>query len=196
VKAKGQRGDRIAVAFGSLAYVGFFPMAPATLASAIATGVFAAVMPLSGPVSAALVGALFLAGVWSCERIERLYGHDPSAAVMDEVCGMAITLAWVPITAATLVLGFLLFRVFDVLKLWPGRAAERVHGGWGIMLDDVVAGIYAALVLQACCRLWPDMQIQAWHWGVLAIGTIVLFLFRKPLLRKYGKPPTLRGARR
>ncbi len=190
-----QSGDRIAVAFGSLAYVGFFPLAPATLASAIATGVFAAVMPLSVPGSAALVGALFMAGVWSCGRIEHLYGRDPSAAVMDEVCGMAITLASVPITAATLVLGFLLFRVFDVLKLWPGRAAERVHGGWGIMLDDTVAGIYAAVVLQACLRLWPDMQLQAWHWMVLGACTIVVFLFRKPLLRKYGKPPTRRGAR-
>ncbi len=190
-----QRSDRIAVAFGSLAYVGFFPVAPATVASAIATFVFALVMPLSGVASAALVGALFLAGVWSCGRIENLYGRDPSAAVMDEVCGMAITLALVPITTATLVLGFLLFRVFDVLKLWPGRAAERVHGGWGIMLDDVVAGIYAALVLQVCCRLWPDMHLQTWHWGMLGLFTVVGFLFRRPLLRKYGKPRTRRGAR-
>ena len=188
--------DRIAVAVGSFGLVGFLPLAPATLASAVATAILAFVLPLPTPAMVGLVLGLFLAGVWSCGRIERLYGHDPAAAVLDEVCGMAITLGWTPITPFTLVLGFLLFRVFDVLKLPPGRAAERVQGGWGIMLDDACAGVYAAVVLRAWAGLWPDVRVQVWHLVVLGVGAAGLVVFRKPLFRRYGKPRTRLGARR
>ena len=188
--------DRIAVAVGSLGLAGFFPVAPATVASAIATVLLAFVLPLPAGGAAALVIGIFLAGVWSCGRIERLYGRDPAAAVLDEVCGMAVTLGWAPITPMTLALGFLFFRIFDILKLPPGRAAERLHGGWGIMLDDVTAGVYAAVALRLCVWRWPDMQLQLWHVAVAAVAAVVLFLCRKPLLRRYGKPRTRLGARR
>jgi len=188
--------ERLAVAIASLAFAGFFPVAPATFASAIATVFFAFVFPLPAVAAVALVVALIVIGVWSCGRLESVYGHDPSAAVLDEVCGMAVTLAFGPITPATLVLGFLLFRVFDVLKLPPGRAAERLPGGWGVVFDDVVAGVYAAAVLRGCMWLWPGMHLALWHLGVLAVGAAVLFVFRKPLFRRYGKPRTRLGVRR
>lgn len=182
--------EQLALLLGTFFYTGFFPVAPATLASAVATALLAVVLPLPMLPMAALVLALLFVGAWACGRLERLFGHDPSAAVLDEVCGMAVTLCVAPINSATLLLGFLLFRLFDVLKLPPGRALERVRGGWGIMLDDVLAGIYAAVVLQICLFLWPDMQLRPLHGVVLAALAVLLFLLRKPLFRKYGKPRT------
>jgi phosphatidylglycerophosphatase A len=74
--------------------------------------------------------------------------HDPPAIVIDEVVGQWLTLALMPVDPVVYVLGFLLFRVFDVLKPWPANAIDRsVTGGFGVMLDDVVAGIYAGAVL-------------------------------------------------
>src|SRR5262245_12389545 len=117
--------DWIAIAFGSFAFTGFSPVAPATVASAATAVVLYWLYPLSG--WAAYAGlCLFLlgAGAWASTRLERMFGHDPSAATIDEVLGMAITMAGVPIGPATLVLGFLLFRVFDIVKVAPGRALE------------------------------------------------------------------------
>jgi phosphatidylglycerophosphatase A len=193
---KAPRQEGLAILLGSFGFTGFFPVAPATFASAVATGVLAFVLPLSALSTGILVAVLFVLGVWACGRMEHLYGEDPSAAVLDEVCGMAITLGAAPITPATLLLGFLLFRVFDILKLPPGRALERLHGGWGIMLDDVMAGVYAAAGLQVCLFLWPEMQLRLVHGLVLAGLAVLLFVLRKPLLRKYGKPRTRLGARR
>jgi len=130
---------------------------------------------------------ILLLGVWSSGRLERLYGKDPSAAVIDEVLGMALTLALVPINAATLLLGFILFRILDVVKLPPGRALERLPGGWGIMLDDACAGIYGALLLHGALALWPSMRLAAWQLVPLGIAAVGLAIFRKPLQRRYGK---------
>jgi phosphatidylglycerophosphatase A len=188
--------DRLAVGLASGCMSGFFPAAPATVASALAAGVLFWAYPLRSPLGYVLVvGGLFGTGVWACGRLERLYGHDPSAAVLDEICGMALTLAGVPISAATVIVGFLLFRVFDVLKVWPGRALERLPGGWGVMMDDVLAGAYAALALRLVLRVWPEPRLEAWHGFVLAGLGVAGFLFRKPLLRRYGKPRTRLGGR-
>lgn len=182
--------DRLAVLTGSFGMTGFFPVAPATFASAVATP-FVALAYRAWPgivAQAALSAAILALGVWSAGRLERLYGKDPSAAVIDEVLGMALTLFAAPITPATLVLGFLLFRVLDILKLPPGRALERLHGGWGIMLDDASAGVYGAVLLRAILFVWPEPRLAAWHAVPLAALAALLLLFRKPLQRRYGKP--------
>ena len=217
----GRRGealiDGLAVAVGSCGLAGFFPVAPATFASAVATVVLAFVYPL--PVLSAYIGllaALFLVGTWAATRMERLYGHDPAAAVIDEVLGMALTLAWVQGTPALgaaaavpaagklmtmapvqLLLGFLLFRLFDILKLPPGRALERLPGGWGVMADDACAGLYAALALQGLLRLWPEPRLAAWQLLPAAAAAGVLLVFRRPLVRRYSKARSrLRAGRR
>ncbi len=181
--------DRVAVLVGSFGMTGFFPVAPATFASAVATAVLAVLYPrLHSPAAFAFVcGAIFLVGVWSAGRLERLYGTDPSAAVIDEVLGMALALAGAPIRASTLVLGFLFFRVFDVVKPPPVRALERLPGGWGIMADDACAGVYAAILLRAVLLLWPGVQLRTWMLLPLFALALVLLVFRKPLLRRYGK---------
>ena len=180
--------DRAAVWIGSFGLCGFFPVAPATFASAVATALLALVYPFASPLAYVLLcGALLLVGVWAGSRLERLYGPDPSAVVIDEVLGMAIALAGVPIQAATLVLAFLFFRVFDVVKLPPGRALERLPGGWGIMADDVCAGLYAALALRAVRWAWPGLRLEMWMLLPLGAAALLLLAFRKPLLRRYGK---------
>lgn len=180
--------DRLAVWIGSGALCGYFPVAPATFASAVALVPLAWIYPVaSRPALAAGLVLLAFLGVWSASRLERLYGHDPSAAVIDEWLGMALTLAVVPITPATLLLGFAFFRVFDVLKLPPGRALERLPGGWGVMADDASAGVYAAAALRLVLWRWPEPRLEAWHAIPIAAAAALLFVFRKPLLRRYGK---------
>ncbi|TCK04833.1 phosphatidylglycerophosphatase A family protein [Marinobacterium mangrovicola] len=97
-----------------------------------------------------IVLAAFAVGCWLCQRTSDDLGvHDHGGIVWDEFVGYWITMIAVPVAPVWALLGFVLFRVFDILKPWPIRwADQRVHGGFGIMLDDLIAGVFAALVLQ------------------------------------------------
>ena len=93
---------------------------------------------------AALIGGIPICGATA----ERLETHDHGAIVWDEIGGMLVTMLLVPATLINLIFGFILFRAFDILKPWPIRMIDRqVRGGLGIMLDDVIAGLFAALIL-------------------------------------------------
>ena len=110
--------------------------------------------------SALVVGvlAVILIGTWASQSAERsLGGKDPGAIVIDEVAGMALSVLTLPLTPAVLSAGFGLFRVFDVVKPYPANALQRLPGGVGVMIDDVVAGLYALLLLLAVRALvgWP-----------------------------------------
>lgn len=98
--------------------------------------------------------ALYVTGVWVCAKTSSDIGvHDHSGIVIDEVVGYLITMIMVPVNIWTLIIGFLLFRFFDIAKPWPIRWLDkRVEGGTGIMIDDVVAGIFALIVLQLILR--------------------------------------------
>ena len=87
-------------------------------------------------------------GVWSSDRVEVLWGKDSSRVVIDEVAGMCIALLFVPITLSNVCIAFLLFRFFDIAKPFYIRRLENLKGGWGVMADDALAGIYANLVMQ------------------------------------------------
>jgi phosphatidylglycerophosphatase A len=87
-------------------------------------------------------------GVWSATVAERVWGKDSSRIVIDEVAGMCIGLLFVPVTVKWIVIGLLLFRFFDIVKPLYIRKAEALPGGWGVMADDVLAGIYTNLLLQ------------------------------------------------
>lgn len=91
---------------------------------------------------------ILILGIWSADRVETLWGHDSSKVVVDEVAGMMITLAWSPINYKMALTGFILFRFFDILKPLGIRSAEKLPGGWGVMGDDVLAGVYAFAVLR------------------------------------------------
>jgi phosphatidylglycerophosphatase A len=136
----------LATWFGS----GFLPVAPGTWASLAALPFAALLVWLGGPLLVLLASAaLFVLGMWAAGAYMAAIGvHDPPAIVIDEVVGQWLTLALVPLDPVLYVLGFLLFRIFDVLKPWPANFVDRaVTGGFGVMLDDVVAAIYAAAAL-------------------------------------------------
>src|SRR5579862_8441113 len=108
-----------------------------------------AVTSLSGALLALLIG------IPGATVVERESGReDPGHVVLDEVCGQWIALAASPANWAHALLGLLLFRAFDIIKPWPARQLERLHGGAGIMLDDVAAGIYALLVFLLVHHWW------------------------------------------
>lgn len=103
--------------------------------------------------SIVLALAILLLGVWSSNNVESAWGHDSSKVVVDEVAGMMITLAWAPVELIYALIGFVLFRFFDILKPLGIRKAEDLPGGWGVMGDDVLAGVYAFIVLQVVIYL-------------------------------------------
>ena len=149
---------RVAVALATAGYAGFFPFAPGTVGSVVGVAVWAAAR-LAGATAVAevlLVVALLVVGALAASEAERRLGTtDPGPVVIDEVMGQCVTLIAAPLTWNTAVLGFLLFRVFDIVKPPPARQLERAHGGWGIMLDDLAAGAYAAIVLRVAVLYWP-----------------------------------------
>ena len=87
-------------------------------------------------------------GIWSAGIVERDWGKDSSRIVIDEVAGMCISLLFVPVTLTYLITGLLLFRFFDILKPLLIRKTESLPGGWGVMMDDVLAGTYTNILLQ------------------------------------------------
>ncbi len=137
--------------FGTFGGVGHIPVIPATWTSLVVAVIYGFFGPDSAfatwPVQAGLLVGSVITGVIACGGLEREYGEDPKQATMDEAAGMVITLLAVPITWPVVLTGFVLFRIFDVIKLWPARRLEDLHGGWGIMADDLAAGIHARIIL-------------------------------------------------
>jgi phosphatidylglycerophosphatase A len=128
--------------------LGFAPAAPGTVASAAAAILYAFVLhDLSRPLFVLLIMTLFFVGVAVSSRYAAELGRpDPGRIVIDEVCGQLIALAFLPATWPAVAISFALFRFFDIIKPWPIRKLERFPGGWGIMADDVGAGLAAALL--------------------------------------------------
>ena len=100
--------------------------------------------------------AVIVVGTWAAAEAERTLGtKDPGAIVVDEVAGMTLSVLTLPLTPAVVAAGFVLFRIFDVVKPFPANVAQRLPGGAGVMLDDLIAGLYAlALLLLARRAGW------------------------------------------
>jgi phosphatidylglycerophosphatase A len=128
--------------------LGLVPFAPGTAASAAAAIGYRLVLHgLSRPFYVLLVAGLFVAGRAAAERYAAELGRpDPGRVVVDEVCGQLIAVAFLPGAWVPAGIAFALFRFFDIIKPWPIRGLERLPGGWGIMADDVAAGLAAAIV--------------------------------------------------
>jgi|SRR5690554_6113742 len=92
--------------------------------------------------------AIAMVGVWSSSKVEAEWGKDNNRVVVDEVAGMCITLLFIPFSITYIIMGFILFRFFDIAKPLYIRRLENLKGGWGVMGDDVLAGIYSNLILQ------------------------------------------------
>lgn len=166
--------DRLAWFIGTGFGCGFFPFAPGSVGSAAAIAIYAVVMFLLPAESwasilaryvvlMAMAAVGFMIGVWATGRMSTDDNPDPGSAVWDEFVGMWLALLpgaafdwrvspeW---TIGWLAGAFLAFRAFDTLKPWPCRWLERLHGGWGIMLDDVAAGIWCILATQVVGALF------------------------------------------
>lgn len=138
--------DSVATALALWFGCGLVPIAPGTAGTLGALPLYYAVR--GGGPAAVLAAAAVITGVgiWSAGVVARLRGtEDPQVVVIDEVAGVLVALAAAPLTFRGVAAAVLLFRLFDVTKPFPARAAEWLHGGAGIVLDDVVAGIYAAI---------------------------------------------------
>jgi phosphatidylglycerophosphatase A len=137
----------LATGFGS----GLAPVAPGTVGSALALPIWwFALADLPAPTQLAVVGAITLVAIWIVDRACHAANvGDASAFVLDEFVGQWVALLAAPKSLIALVFAFVLFRAFDIGKPWPVSWADRtLRGGLGVVLDDVIAGVLAALVLQ------------------------------------------------
>jgi phosphatidylglycerophosphatase A len=138
----------VALALSTSLGIGYVPVAPGTFGS-LAGLVLWWLLPASLTVHVAVIVVLFAAGSWSASVSEHHFGStDPGPVVIDEVMGMLITLLMNPVGWSGAVIGFLCFRVFDVIKPYPANRLEDLHGGVGVMADDAMAAVYANLALR------------------------------------------------
>ena len=151
------RADRVALAVATVGGAGYAPVAPGTVGSAITVAALW-LLPFSIVGLTVFLCVVLAVGTWAAGRAERLMGRkDPGAIVIDEVAGMTISLMLAPHNLGAYALAFLFFRVFDVIKPFPARQSQRITGGVGVMIDDVIAGFYAlavTLALNVFLR-WP-----------------------------------------
>jgi len=134
---------------------GCVPRAPGTFGTLMAVALYLPLARLDLPWYLAVLVVASVAGIWICGRTSRDLGvHDHGGIVWDEFAGFWLTMTAAPPGWPWIIAGFLLFRLFDIWKPWPiGWLDRRVGGGLGIMLDDLVAGLFALLVLQAAARI-------------------------------------------
>jgi len=162
------QADYLALAIATFG-VGYLPLAPGTWGSLVGVGIYlllryVAVNPAHTTflfLESASIIIITLSGIWAASQTERITGRkDPGKVVVDEVAGQLISL--LPITLVPfwlswkpwVIVSFILFRFFDIVKPYPARQMERLHGGLGIMCDDLVAGVYAAVVVLVAIGLF------------------------------------------
>jgi len=136
---------------------GLIPFAPGSFGTLVAVPVVWFLHKFDLATYCAVTLLVIVFGAWCCGRTAAaLKAHDHRGIVLDEVAGYLVTMVAVPATAGWLLAGFVIFRAFDVFKPWPiGWLDRTVKGGAGIMLDDVLAGVYAAIALFGIRTLWP-----------------------------------------
>jgi len=146
----------LAKILGSAFGLGYAPFVPGTVGSAGAALAYFFIPVLHNPlVLMPIILVTIALGVWASGVMEEEYGEDPSQAVIDEVAGQWLALAFLPVTPFVVLLGFIFFRLFDILKPGPVDSLQNLPGGWGIMADDVLAGIFANVTLRIMMVVLP-----------------------------------------
>lgn len=152
---------RLGVFIATCGYLGYVPVAPGTFGSAAGLGLFYLLQRAgwSGAELAVIV-VLFALGIWSGTVAEHHFGAaDPGPVVLDEVVGMLITLALLPVNATGAIIGFVVFRVLDVVKPWPAARFEALPGGLGVMADDAMAAVYGNLLMRGLIAATPGWLV-------------------------------------
>ncbi|NNE09333.1 MAG: phosphatidylglycerophosphatase A [Gemmatimonadetes bacterium] len=158
-------GDRVTRWIYAAGPSGLAPIAPGTFGTFTACILLALPGRVPGipewslPLGLIAFVVVLLVGVWSASKAEVIHGKDPGIVVIDEVAGMIVTVLALPhagpaISWQALIFGFFIFRAMDILKPWPVRKLESLPRGWGVMMDDVLAGVYANVLLRVALVLW------------------------------------------
>ncbi|MEN3330411.1 MAG: phosphatidylglycerophosphatase [Acidobacteriota bacterium] len=139
--------------------VGYLPVAPGTFGSLVGVGIFWLLVRANPVVIIVAILAVTFAGIWAGSRVEQVSGRkDPGKVVVDEVAGQMIALLPLTIFArwsiVTVIVSFILFRFFDIVKPYPANRLQDLDGGMGIMFDDLVAGVYGAIVVSIILRIF------------------------------------------
>lgn len=147
--------DKTALLLGTGLGVGWIPIAPGTFGTLWGLPLAWGIQQLPWPIQCLVIAGLFAIGIPICGRSAKLLGSDdPGSVVFDEIVAVPIVFLATPLSWTTAILGFLWFRVFDISKPPPASRLEKLHGGLGIMADDGMAGIYAAIALWATAKIW------------------------------------------
>ena len=155
VRLLSRAGFLLATALGA----GYSPIAPGTAGSAVGVVTYWGLLLLPRAPALALMAAVLVLGTLAAHHVARAIGRpDPGLVVVDEVVGQWVALLFLPFTPLTAGAAFLLFRIMDIIKPWPARDFEDLHGGIGIMADDLMAGVYANLLLRGLLLVWPVTQ--------------------------------------
>ena len=134
--------------FASFFFTGYFPLFPGTVGSAAALPFYLLISGLHPLNYLLLTAGLTIASIFIADRAEKILGvKDPKKVVIDEVAGMLITMTAASPTMGHMITGFIIFRVLDIIKPYPAGLMEKIKGGAGIVLDDVVSGIYSCIIL-------------------------------------------------
>jgi len=148
--------EKIFVILATLGYAGLFPRIPGTIGSLIGLLLYIAIFRLNPLLYALDLITLILFAIWVCERAEKVLGEkDSRIIIIDELVGILVTMCWIYPTTKGIIVGFSIFRLFDILKVPPIRWVERsIPSGYGVVLDDVVAGIYSNIILRLLLFFW------------------------------------------
>jgi phosphatidylglycerophosphatase A len=141
--------NRLAVLLATSLGAGYFPVAPGTAGSAVGVVIYLLTRQWSVAGQIALVAVISVVGVWAAELAARHFGRDdPGSVVIDEVAGQLLTLLLTGAGVGGAVVGFFMFRALDIFKPWPARRLEGLHGGLGIMADDLMVAIYGNILMR------------------------------------------------
>jgi phosphatidylglycerophosphatase A len=141
--------DKIALFIAQGAYSGRAPIAPGTAGTVVGVLLYLLMKDLGTLAYSAVCAAVIAVGTWAAGRVDRMFGtKDNRTIVIDEIAGYLIAMLLVPATWQYMTAAFFLFRAFDIIKPFPLRRLESLPGGWGVMLDDLGAGVYTNVVLQ------------------------------------------------
>jgi phosphatidylglycerophosphatase A len=150
---------RLAMLLATAGGAGYAPVAPGTVGSAVGILLYFVTRSWSSLAQGLLLLAIIGLGTWAGDRLaRRLAQDDPGCVVIDEVAGQLLTVFLLDVGVVGAALGFLLFRVLDIVKPWPARRMETLHGGLGIMADDLMAGVYGWVVLAGTLYYVPALR--------------------------------------
>jgi len=149
---------RLGVFVATCAHVGYAPVAPGTFGSLVALVFYYLIRrQQSSAFELGAIAVIAVIGLWSATEAEHHFGGiDPGPVVIDEVVGMLMTLALHPVNIWGAIAGFFIFRVLDIVKPWPARRLELLPGGFGVVLDDMMAGVYGNLLVWGLVTLLPS----------------------------------------